>query len=193
MSSNIARVNREAQLVEDSSYKGKKKWTHHSHTLILTLGAQTSLKTQNRMCNLLTFSSHPRALQGRVIHWQCVKQPLLAMADGTVGKVLAAMDSMYLELLIFWLFLCRASHEHSARQILCTCLQNQTGQERRSSKNLEGGDQEKKKWSGMIQTGIVQHSLCIATADVGELHKWGLTSQKRGEGARTPKAVKLSS
>lgn len=47
------------------------------------------------------FLPTPEALQESVIHWQCVKQPLLAMADGTAGKVLAGTDPVYLELLIF--------------------------------------------------------------------------------------------
>lgn len=47
------------------------------------------------------FLPTPEALQENVIHWQCAKQPLLAMAGGTVGKVLAGTDPMSLELLIF--------------------------------------------------------------------------------------------
>lgn len=49
----------------------------------------------------LQFPPTPEALQESVIPWQCVKQPLLALADGTVGKVLTGTDSTNLELLVF--------------------------------------------------------------------------------------------
>lgn len=53
---------------------------------------------ENAEQDKVTFSHFlptPEALQ------ESGKQPLLAMADGTVGKVLAGTDLMYLELLIF--------------------------------------------------------------------------------------------
>ena len=40
-----------------------------------------------------------------------------------------------------------------------------------NSKKKKKKPREKKAWLGLIQTGIVQNSLCIATASLGELHK----------------------
>lgn len=100
MSANIARVNREAQLLEDSNYKGKKTMNPSlSYMSPYIWSPNIPEKAEQDKVTYSHFPHTPEALQESGIHWHCVKQPLLA--DGTVGKVHTGMDSMYLELQIF--------------------------------------------------------------------------------------------
>lgn len=170
MSANIARVNREAQLLEDSNYKGKKTMNPSlSYMSPYIWSSNIPEKSRTGQSNLLTFSPHPRGTSGK---WD----PRALCQTAPTGWWHSGEGAHWYGFHVFRITDLLTTSVQSKSWTQCQarfCVHLfKTKQLRREGvvKRWKKGIKKKKR-SGLIQTGIVQHSLCIATASDGDLHK----------------------